>query len=99
MMRQIRSVDPGDLRLPPERPDGPDPFKLADQYREFGDSIEGMPPIWVIEGTGGELLIVDGVTRASRVYLYRRGTAVPVEVIRVTGHDWTSLPRVMDVLP
>src|SRR5207244_1421440 len=69
-MRQVREVDPGTLRLPPERADGPDPFKLLDQYREFGDSIDGMPPLWVIEGVGGEYLIVDGVTRASRAFMY-----------------------------
>jgi hypothetical protein len=97
-MRQSREVDPGVLRLPPERPDGPDPFKLADQYREFGDSLDGMPPIWVIEGKSGEYLIVDGVTRASRIYMYRPGVPAPIEVIRVTDHDWSSLPRIMDVL-
>src|SRR4051812_37980424 len=97
-MRQSRKVDPGVLRLPPERPDGPDPFKLADQYGEFGDALDGMPPIWVIEGEGSEYLIVDVVTRAPRVSLYRPGVTVPVEVIRVTDHDWSGLPRIMDVL-
>lgn len=98
-MRQFREVNPGRLRLPPERADGPDPFKLLDQYQEFGDSLDGMPPIWVIEGADGEYLIVDGVTRASRIFVYRPGATVPVEIIRVTGHDWSRLNRVMDVLP
>jgi hypothetical protein len=86
-------------RLPPERPDGPDPFKLYDQYREFGDGMDGMPPIWVMEGATGEYLIVDGVTRAARIYLYRPGVAVPAEIISVTAHDWSTLPRLRDVLP
>ena len=68
-MRQVREVDPGELRLPPERPDGPDPFKLLDQYREFGDSMVGMPPLWVMEGADGEYLIVDMNTETRRELL------------------------------
>jgi hypothetical protein len=51
------------------------------------------------KGAEGDYLIVDGVTRASRIFSYRPGATVPVEVIGVTGHDWSGLPRVMDVLP
>ena len=79
----IRWVEPGILRLPASRPDV-DLIKLAEQYRRFGDSVAGMPPIELTEGAGGEFMISDGVTRATRIHRYApRGTTVPAIVIEV----------------
>jgi hypothetical protein len=78
----MRWVEPGRLRLPPSRRDGADLLKLAEQYRRFGLSVVGMPPLEVTEGAGGELMINDGVTRATRVHRYcPTGTTVAVVVI------------------
>src|SRR6266571_164303 len=49
MSQPIREVDPGDLRLPPSRAGGADPWKLHQQIRQFGSSTAGMPPIFVYE--------------------------------------------------
>jgi len=43
----------------------------------------GMPTLEVKRGSDGELVIYDGVTRATRVAKYLPGTMVVVEV---TGH-------------
>ena len=73
-------ADPAKLRLPPTRPEGADPFRLAGQIRQFGSSIEGMPPIQVTKGANGEMMINDGVTRATRAAMNAR-TSVPIQVI------------------
>jgi hypothetical protein len=59
------SVRVADLRLPPEREDCPDPFKLAEQIREYGSIAEGMPGREVTRGPDGELMINDGAQRAA----------------------------------
>jgi hypothetical protein len=63
----IRSVLPCDLRLPPSRTGGADPWKLHQQTRQFGSSTTGMPPIFVYEDPDGLLEIIDGVTPAIRI--------------------------------
>ena len=94
----MRWVDPGGLRLPPSRRSGVDPIKLADQYRRFGGSVAGMPPLEVTEGAAGELMINDGVTRATRVHRYAiPGTIVPAVVIDTRPKlDLSGLPRVSE---
>ena len=82
-MPDIRQVNPGGLRLPPEREGGADNFKLTTQYYEYGESTEEMPPILVIEGANGELQIYDGVTRATRAYMTNPYRDVYVEVTGV----------------
>jgi hypothetical protein len=94
-----QQVDPGDLRLPPDRADGPDGFKLADQIREFGASTDAMPPLWVTVGAGDEMMINNGVTRAYRVFTLSPGTTVPVEIIQVTDFEFSHLPRIRDISP
>ena len=64
--RVFFDVDPANLRLPPERIDGADPAKLQRQIARYGRSLKGMPAIFVYRGTDGELMISDGVTRATR---------------------------------
>ena len=58
-------VNPANLKLPPTRPDGADPFKLANMMRQFGNSVQGMPPIQVTLGANNQMMINDGVTRAT----------------------------------
>lgn len=63
----IREVDPAELRLPPSRISGADPWKLQREIAQFGSSRIGMPPIFVYENPNGVLEIYDGVTRATRI--------------------------------
>src|SRR4051794_33614486 len=65
MMRHL-DVDPRTLFLAPSRMSGADPVKLPEQFRRFGSSTEGMPPIEVNRDVAGEMVIYDGVTRATR---------------------------------
>src|SRR5712664_4228715 len=81
MPSDLRYVDPATLRVPPSRSTGADPFKLQQQIARFGASAVGMPPIWAYECPDGSLLIVDGVTRATRIAKLAPDTQVPVEVI------------------
>jgi hypothetical protein len=67
MPLDIRDVDPRELRLPPSRSTGADPFKLHQQIAQFGASTAGMPPLWVYEAADSVLVIYNGVTRAMRV--------------------------------
>ena len=67
MSQPIQEVDPSELRLPPSRASGADPWKLHQQIRQFGSSKDGMPPIFVYEDPGGLLEISDGVARAIRI--------------------------------
>lgn len=97
LVHNVCYVDPAELRLPPERADGADPFKLADQIREFGDSIHDMPPVWATKGANGEMMINNGVTRATRAAMLRPGSKIPVEIIDVQpGVDLSGLPTIGD---
>ena len=96
MSRIVAGV--ADLRLPPEREDGPDPFKLTEQIREYEGNAAGMPALEVTRGAGGELMINDGVTRAARLYWSDPGATVLVDVIQETEYDFTGLPRIRDVV-
>ena len=82
-MADFRWVSPGELRLSPTRPEGADNYKLAMQVVEYGSSTEGMPPIEVIVGKDGEMIIFNGVTRATRAYQYHPNDPVLVEVTDV----------------
>jgi len=72
--REFLQVDPASLHLPGSRRDGADPGKLQLQLAKHGTSVAGMPPPEVKRGSDGELVIFDGVTRATRVAKYRPGT-------------------------
>jgi hypothetical protein len=78
--REFLQVDPATLHLPGSRRDGADPIKLQRQLAKHGTSVAGMPPLEVKRGSDGELVIFDGVTRATRVAKYLPGTQVTVEV-------------------
>ena len=93
------TVDPGSLRLPTTRPGGADPVKLHRQLTRHGLGTAGMPLILVVRGSDGELMIVDGVTRATRVAKYLPGTFVLVEVTDDVPAALGQLPTVRDRLP
>jgi hypothetical protein len=78
--REFLQVDPATLHLPGSRRDGADPLRLARQFAKFGKSIQGMPPPEVKRGSDGELVIYNGVTRATRAAKYLPGTPITVEV-------------------
>ena len=93
------AVDPGSLRLPTTRVGGADPVKLHRQLARHGLRTGGMPPILVVRGSDGELMIVDGVTRATRVAKFLPGTLVSVEVTDDIPAALGHLPAVRDRLP
>ena len=78
--REYLQVDPGRLHLPSSRIAGVDHMKLHHQVTKFGTSVDGMPPVEVKRGIDGELVIYDGVTRATRVAKYLPGVLITVEV-------------------
>lgn len=59
-----------------------------------------MPPPWVVRGKGGDLQLIDGVTRASRVAKLLSGQMITVEVVedRPT-RDYSKRPTIGDRLP
>jgi hypothetical protein len=92
----VRQADPGELRLPPSRAGGADPWKLHQQIRRFGSSNTGMPPILVHEDCDGLLEITDGVTRATRIAKLSPQETVPVLVIGRYRRSRAHSPRVRD---
>lgn len=65
----------------------------------YGSSVIGMPPIWAYRGSDGELMIFDGVTRATRIALLLPGIMVRVEVVGDLPSPCGTLPTVGDQLP
>ena len=96
MSQSIREVDPNDLRLPPSRLSGADPWKLHQEIRQFGASKDKMPPIFVYEDPDGILEISDGVTRATRIAKLAPGQTVPIVVIGHYRRSRANSPRVRD---
>jgi len=97
--RVFLDVDPRTLHLPTTRPTGADPVKLQRQIAHFGTATQGMPPPEVYRGTDGELVVYDGVTRATRVAKLLPGQQVRVEVIADLPTPVGHLPTVGDKLP
>jgi len=96
--REFLQVDPATLHLPGSRRDGADPVKLHRQVAKHGTSIDAMPPPEVNRGSDGELVIYDGVTRATRVAKYLPGTLITVEVTGELTCAVGGLPTVGDKL-
>jgi hypothetical protein len=96
--REFLQVDPASLHLPGSRRDGADPVKLHRQVVRHGTSIDGMPPLEVKRGADGELVIYDGVTRATRVAKYLPGTLITVEVTGQLKSRVGALPKVGEKL-
>lgn len=97
--RLFLDVDPRTLHLPTSRLSGSDPVKLQRQIAQFGTSTQGMPDIEVYRGRDGELMIFNGVTRASRVAKLLPGRLVRVEVIDDIPTSVGRLPTVGGTLP
>ncbi len=95
----FRAVDPRTLRVPSSHPAGADPVKLHRQIARFGPSSAGMPPPWVYEGSDGELVIFNGVTRATRIAKLAPGALIRVEVVGRIPKRFGSLPTIGDLLP
>jgi hypothetical protein len=66
---------------------------------QFGANTQGMPPLEVSRGTDGELVINDGVTRATRIAKLSPGTTVRVEVIDDLPIPVGSFPSIGDLVP
>jgi hypothetical protein len=92
-------VDPRTLRLPPSSLSGADSAKLQRQIARHGRSTVGMPRLVVYRGSDGELIVYDGVTRATRVAKLLPGQTVPVEVIGVISSPGARFPTVGERLP
>ena len=99
-MPEFIDVDPGELHVPPSRPQGADPGKLSHQIAKHGNLLAGMPPLQLVRGKDGNFRINDGVTRATRAAKLRPGELVPAEVIQdLPQLDVTRMPKVKEVLP
>jgi hypothetical protein len=97
--REFLDVDPRTLYLPTSRLSGADPVKLQAQIIKFGRSVAGMSPPLVYRGSDGELMVYDGVTRATRVAKLLPGTLVRVEVMRNLTRPVSHLPTIGAKLP
>jgi hypothetical protein len=97
--REFLDVDPRSLRLPPSGLAGADPVKLQRQIARHGRSTAGMPRLVVYRGSDGELIIYDGITRATRVAKLLPGQTVPAEVIGILRSPGARFPTVGERLP
>jgi hypothetical protein len=97
--REFLDVDPRTLHLPTSRLSGADPVKLHDQIVRHRKGVAGMPPVLVYRGSDGELMVYDGVTRATRVAKLLPGATVRVEVIRTLMRPVGLLPTIGDKVP
>lgn len=99
MPRVFLDVDPRRLHVPRSRLSGADPVKLQRQIQQFGSSTIGMPPPWVVRGTDGALMLMNGVTRATRIAKLSPGTSIRVEVIDTINAPAGTTPTIGDLLP
>lgn len=97
--REFRVIDPKLLLTPTSRLTGADTTKLQKQIAKYGSSTVGMPVILVYERADGQLVIWDGVTRASRVARLLPGATVSVEVIGRLPMKYPATPKIGDLLP
>jgi hypothetical protein len=65
----------------------------------FGRSSAGMPPLVVYESSDGELVVYNGVTRATRIAKLVPGTLIRVEIAGRLNRAFASQPKIGDVLP
>lgn len=97
--RLFIDVDPRTLHVPNSRIAGADPVKLQRQIGKHGKSTQGMPTVEVYRGTDGELVIYNGVTRATRVAKLLPGQRIRAEVIDDLKTSVGHLPTVGDTMP
>ena len=96
--RVFFDVDPASLHLPNGRMDGADPAKLQRQIAKHGNSLAGMPPVLLYRGSDGELILSDGVTRATRAAKFCPGSVIPAELLGEVRHPVGHLPTVKEKL-
>lgn len=89
----------GNVAITLERIDGADPAKLQRQIARYGRSLSGMPPVLVYRGSDGELMLSDGVTRATRAAKFCPGSIVPAELLGTLPISFGHLPTVLEKLP
>ncbi len=99
MPTQMLDVDPRTLHVPPSRLSGADPYKLQRQMALFGSRTAGMPSPWVYRGSDGELMLSNGVTRATRIAKLSPGTLIRVEVVGTMKTPVGYLPTIGGLLP
>lgn len=99
MTQDLRDIDPRELRLPPSRRGGADPYKLQLQIARFAGSTAGMPPPWVYEASDGVLVVYNGVTRATRIARLCPGAMIRVEVVGKLRRAYAGDPKIGDLLP
>ena len=99
MPRVFLDVDPRTLHLPSSRRAGADPYKLQRQIAKHGITTQGIPTIEVSRGSDGELMINNGVTRATRIAKLLPGKLVRVEVIDDLPAPVGHLPTIGDLVP
>jgi hypothetical protein len=99
MPRVFLDVDPRTLHVPWSRLSGADPYKLQRQIGTFGAASTGMPPPWVVRGTDGELMLMNGVTRSTRIAKLSPGTSIRVEIIDDLNGPAGITPTIGDLLP
>ena len=97
--RVFLDVDPRTLRVSTTRRTGADPYKLHRQIATYGTSVRGMPILEVSRGSDGELVVNNGVTRATRVAKLCPGTLIRVEVIDNLTVAVGSYPSIGDLVP
>ena len=97
--RVFFNTDLAELHLPNERISRADPVKLQRQIARHGKSLTGMPPVLVYRGSDGELLLSDGVTRATRAAKFCPGVLIPAELLGMLPNPVGHLPKVRDKLP
>jgi hypothetical protein len=95
----IIEVDPRKLRVNPSRMQGAEPSRLQSQISQFGKSKDGMPPLWVARTSDDELVILNGMTRATRIAKLSPGTTVPVEITEQWRTRGAKLPTIGERLP
>ena len=96
---EFLDINPRALHLPSSRLSGADPVKLHDQMVRFGADATGMPPLLAYRGSVAEIMIYDGVTRATRVARLLPGRALRDEVMRDIPRPFGHLPTIGDMLP
>ena len=97
-MQKFRDVDPRELRFPSSRR-FVDAGKFARQLSRYGRSLQGMPTLEVEEASDGVLVVVDGVTRATRAAKMAPGQLVRVEIIAYRKQPAAGDPKIGDHLP
>jgi len=92
-------VDPRKLHVPPSRLTGADPYKLNRQIARFGGSFNGMPEPWAYQGSDGEIMLYNGVMRATRVARLSPGTSIRVLIVGTLRKPVGDLPTIGSLLP